>query len=200
MPASLLDDPRYVRRGTFIEGAYLFDAAFFGMNPREAEVTDPQHRVFLECAWEALEDAGYAAEPRPGPVGVYAGAGPNTYLHHNMLTNSEIVESVGGYQLMLASEKDYLASRVSYKLNLRGPSLSIQTACSTSLVAVAVACEHLIRGSCDMALAGGISLTFPAKSGYLYTEGMILSPDGHCRPFDARANGTRAAPEQASSS
>jgi acyl transferase domain-containing protein len=191
VPERLLNDPSYVKRGTFIEGAELFDAAFFGMNPREAEVTDPQQRVFLECAWEALEDAGYASALRPGPVGVYAGAGPNTYLVHHVLTNPEVMDTVGWYQLMLASEKDYLASRVSYKLNLRGPSLSVQTACSTSLVAVSLACEHLRRGLCDMALAGGVSLSFPAKSGYLYTEGMILSPDGHCRPFDARANGTR---------
>jgi acyl transferase domain-containing protein len=191
VPVSLLKDPNYVKRGTFIEGAECFDAAFFGMNPREAEVTDPQHRVFLECAWEALEDAGYAGDLRPSPVGVYAGAGPNTYLIHHVLTNLEVAESVGGYQLMLASEKDYLATRISYKLDLRGPSLSVQTACSTSLVAVSLACEQLRQGLCEMALAGGVCLTFPAKSGYLYTEGMILSPDGHCRPFDARANGTR---------
>ena len=123
VPAHLLKDPNYVKRGTFVEGAELFDAAFFGFNPREAAVTDPQQRVFLECAWEALEDAGYVGDRRPEPVGVYAGVGMNTYLIRNVLANPEVMEAVGGYQLMLASEKDYLATRVSYKLNLRGPSL-----------------------------------------------------------------------------
>jgi acyl transferase domain-containing protein len=192
VPAHLLKDPNYVKRGTFVEGAELFDAAFFGFNPREAAVTDPQQRVFLECAWEALEDAGYVGERRPEPVGVYAGAGMNTYLIRSVLANPEVMEAVGGFQLMLACEKDYLATRVSYKLNLRGPSLTIQTACSTSLVAVNLACEQLREGRCQMALAGGVSLPFPAKTGYLYTEGMIFSSDGRCRPFDARANGTRA--------
>ncbi len=188
---ALLSHPNYVRKGTFLKDADSFDAGFFGYNPREAEVIDPQHRVFLECAWEALEDAGYAGEARPRSVGVYAGTSINTYLFSQLLPNRALLETVGPYQLMLACDKDFLATRAAYKLNLKGPCLSIQTACSTALVAVQVACMSLISGQCDMALAGGVSLTFPANSGYLYTEGMILSPDGHCRPFDAKARGTR---------
>lgn len=184
--------PAYVRRGTFLERCDEFDAGFFGIAPREAQVLDPQHRVFLECAWEALEHAGYAVGALPESVGVYAGAGMNSYLFTQVLRNPALAEAVGGYQLMLGNDKDFLCTRVSYKLGLRGPSLSIQTACSTSLVAVQVACRALQRGECDMALAGGVSIPFPQRSGYLYQEGMIFSPDGHCRPFDAQARGTRA--------
>jgi len=191
VPAAFLENPNFVKRGTPFERADWFDAGFFGFNPREAEILDPQHRLFLECAWEALEDAGYCGDARPESIGVYAGASGNTYFLSNIVTNPEVAESVGGYQLMLANDKDFMATRVAYKLNLKGPSMSIQTACSTSLVAVQVACQALLARQCDMALAGGVSLTFPEKTGYLYSEGMILSPDGRCRPFDEEGRGIR---------
>jgi phthiocerol/phenolphthiocerol synthesis type-I polyketide synthase E len=182
--------PNYVRRSTALDGAADFDAGFFGMSPRDAQIVDPQHRIFLECAWEALENAGYAVGATDNAVGVYAGASMNTYLFQ-IMRDPALVESVGRYQLMLGNDKDFLCTRVSYKLNLKGPSLTIQTACSTSLVAVVTACQALNHGECDMALAGGVSVSVPERSGYLYEEGMIFSPDGHCRPFDANAQGTR---------
>jgi acyl transferase domain-containing protein len=187
---TLRTDPAYVRGGTVLEDADAFDAAYFGISPREAQILDPQHRILLECAVSAMEDAGYGAAT-DAVVGVYAGASMNTYLIAQILRDRALVDSVGGYQLMLGNDKDFLCTRVSYKLNLKGPSLTIQTACSTSLVAVATACQALTRGECDMALAGGVSVTFPQHSGYLYQEGMILSPDGRCRPFDLDARGTR---------
>ncbi len=191
VPAELLADPNYVKRGSLLDGADQFDAGFFGFNPREAEVIDPQQRVFLECAWEALEDAGYAGDTPLESTGVFAGSSLNTYLISHLLTNPAVNATVDGYPMMIASDKDFLATRVAYKLNLRGPAMTIQTACSTSLVAVNVACQQLLQGCCSMAMAGGVSIGFPEKSGYLYTEGMILSPDGHCRPFDARGRGIR---------
>jgi acyl transferase domain-containing protein len=188
----LRSNPLFVRKGTVLEGAELFDAAFFGLSPREAQIIDPQHRIFLECAWQAMEHAGYAPGTIDGAVGVYAGASMNTYALAKILRNKTLIDAVGGYQLMLGNDKDFLCTRVSYKLGLRGPSMTIQTACSTSLVAVEVACRALQSRECDMALAGGVSLNFPERSGYLYMDGMIMSPDGHCRPFDAAAAGTRA--------
>lgn len=182
----------YVKKGTVLEGADLFDAGFFGISPREAQILDPQQRIFLECAWEALEHAGYAAESTSHAVGVYAGASMNTYLLTQILRDPALIAAAGGYQLMLGNDKDFLCTRVSYKLDLRGPSVTIQTACSTSLVAVVMACRALTGGECDIALAGGVSLSFPQRAGYLYQEGMILSPDAHCRPFDVQAAGTRA--------
>jgi phthiocerol/phenolphthiocerol synthesis type-I polyketide synthase E len=191
VPVALRTHPHYVRRGT-VEQAEYFDAAFFGYSPREAQVMDPQQRVFLECSWQALEHAGYAPGDLGDAVGVYAGASMNSYVYSHLLRNPALAEAVGGYQIMLGNDKDFLCTRVSYKLGLRGPSITVQTACSTSLVAVQVACRALQRGECDMALAGGVSFTFPLGAGYLYQEGMILSPDGHCRPFDVNARGTRA--------
>ncbi len=185
-------NPQFVRRGTVLEGAELFDAGFFGLAPREAQIIDPQHRIFLECAWEALEHAGLSPDDREKSIGVYAGASMNTYLLAHILRDPALIEAVGGYQLMLGNDKDFLCTRVSYKLDLHGPSMTIQTACSTSLVAVEVACRALQMGECDIALAGGVSIGFPQRSGYLYQEGMIFSPDGRCRPFDAGAAGTRA--------
>ncbi len=185
---SLLADPAYVRAGGVIEGAELFDAAFFGVSPREAELMDPQHRIFLECAWHALEDAGYDAERHPGRIGLYAGVGINTYLHH---AGVEQVQALAGrYQAFIGNDKDFVPTRASYKLNLKGPSVNVQTACSTSLVALHLACQGLISGDCDMALAGGVAVRAPQTAGYLHEEGGISSPDGHCRAFDARAQGT----------
>ncbi|MDB9374691.1 type I polyketide synthase [Nodularia sphaerocarpa] len=185
----LLKHPNYIKRQAIIDNIEYFDADFFGFNPREAEIIDPQQRLFLECAWSALEDAGYNSENYPGAIGVYAGAGMNSYLF-NLVSNPEIQNQVSRYQLFLSNDKDFLTTRVSYKLNLRGPSLDIQTACSTSLVAVHVACQNLLSGECDIALAGGVSLA--KTTGYLYQEGGIYSPDGHCRAFDADAQGTIA--------
>lgn len=166
-------NPLFVRKGTTLETAELFDAGFFGVSPREAQILDPQHRIFLECAWEALENAGYAPGMPEKTVGVYGGASMNSYLFANISRDKAMIDAVGGYQLMLSNDKDFLCTRVSYKLDLRGPSMTIQTACSTSLVAVEVACRALRSGECDMALAGGVSVTFPQRAGYLYQEGMI---------------------------
>ena len=186
----LRKEPNYVRARGIINDADRFDAAFFGVNPREAEIMDPQQRVFLEVAWEALENAGYDPAAFNGLIGVYAGMNNNTYFANNVSTRQDLISHVGEFQVMVANEKDYLATRVSYKLNLKGPSVSVHTACSTSLVAVYQAFQSLITYQCDMALAGGISITVPQHSGYLYQEGAMLSSDGHCRPFDAQAQGT----------
>ncbi|MCC3418011.1 MAG: acyltransferase domain-containing protein [Microcoleus sp. PH2017_07_MST_O_A] len=188
---SVVRDPRYVKARAVLADIELFDASFFGLNPREAEITDPQHRFFLESAWQALENAGYNSETYEGAIGVYAGAGSfNTYFLNNLYPNRQLRESVGDFQLTIANEKDFLSTRVSYKLNLKGPSVTVQTACSTSLVAIGMACQSLLNYQCDMALAGGVSIGVNQKTGYFYKEGMILSPDGHCRAFDANAQGT----------
>ena len=185
--------PNFVKARAVLEDADLFDAAFFGMNPKEASLTDPQHRLFLECASEALENANCDASRFAGAIGVFAGMSTNTYLAHNLDVSPALtIGSNGEFQAMLGNEHDYLTSRVSYKLNLRGPSLNIQTACSTSLVAVSVACQHLLTYQCDLALAGAVSVSFPQKRGYSYQEGGIMSPDGHCRPFDVASAGTVA--------
>ena len=189
---ALLKHPNYVKAGSSLDGVEMFDAAFFGYSPREAEMMDPQQRLFLESAWQALEKAGYNPDSYTGRIGVYAGVGINRYLLSSLQPNSDLIESTGSYQTILGNDKDYLATRVSYKLNLRGPSLVVQTACSTSLVAVHLACQGLLTGECDMALAGGVSICVPQKTGYLYQEGGINSPDGHCRAFDAQAQGTVA--------
>ena len=186
----LAANPNYVNAKGVLPDAVMFDASFFGINPREAEVIDPQQRVFLECAWEALESSGYVPDSYSGTVGVFAGTAMNTYFLSNILGNQALLDAVGVYQIMLGSDKDFLPTRVSYKLNLKGPSVAVQTACSTSLVAVHSAYQALLNYQCDMALAGGVSITFPQTAGYLYQPGMILSPDGHCRAFDAKANGT----------
>ncbi len=187
--ASVLEQRNYVRATGLLDRVEEFDAGFFGFTPREAEITDPQQRLFLECAWEAIERAGYDAERYRGAIGVFAGAGMNGYLL-NLYTNREYAGAVGGMQTAIGNEKDHLATRVSYKMNLRGPSVSVQTACSTSLVAVHLACQSLLDGECDMALAGGVTISVPQKSGYVFQDGGILSPDGHCRAYDAKAGGT----------
>lgn len=184
-----LEHPQYVKSGGILENIDLFDANFFGINPQEAEILDPQQRLFLECAWEALETAGYDPQTYQGAIGIYAGTAINSYLL-NLYTNPHVFNSVSNYQLFLASDKDFLTTRVSYKLNLTGPSVDIQTACSTSLVAVHIACQSLLSGECDLALAGGVAIS--KQVGYTYQEGGIYSPDGHCRAFDAKAQGTVA--------
>lgn len=179
----------YVRMAGILPGYDQFDAGFFEMSPREAALTDPQHRVFLECAWEALEDAGLDPDQYPGLIGVYAGASFNSYLY-TVLWNSGYTGDPDDLGMLIGNEKDFLATRVSYKLNLRGPSLSVQTACSTSLVAVHLARQALLAGDCNIALAGGVAIRVPQVAGYMYQEGGIRSPDGHCRAFDSHANGT----------
>ncbi|MBT8332073.1 MAG: type I polyketide synthase, partial [Deltaproteobacteria bacterium] len=185
-----LTDPNYVKAGGVIEGAEFFDAQFFDFTPMEAQTMDPQHRIFLECAWEALEDAGYDASKYTGSIGIYAGVAVNTYLVNNLLSNHNLVESIDDMSATIASDKDHLTTRVSYKLNLKGPAIVVQTACSTSLVAVHLACQSLLSGECDIALGGGVSIKVPQKKGYYYLDGGIGSPDGHCRAFDAAAQGT----------
>ena len=188
VPAGLRKSPYFVSVAGVVEGSDRFDASFFGVNPREADVMDPQHRLFLECSWAALENAGYDPERYPGAVGVYAGSRLNFYAW-NVFSNPAIVRAAGELQAQIANEKDYLATRISYKLNLGGPSLTVQSACSTSLVAVHLACQGLLSGECDMALAGGVSIKVP-EVGYLATSGDVNAADGRVRPFDAKAKGT----------
>ncbi len=188
--SALLERPEYVRTNGVLANPARFDAAFFGYTPREAELLDVQQRVWLEIAWTAIEDAGYNPSALPGPCGVFAGSGLNTYLLNQLVANPAVVESAGGFSVMIANDKDHLATRAAYKLDLRGPAIAVQTACSTSLVAIHLAAQSLLAGECDVALAGGVSLRVPQSTGYLYQEGMILSPDGHCRAFDAGAAGT----------
>jgi acyl transferase domain-containing protein len=190
IPADELRRADYVPARAVLDEADRFDAGLFGYSPREAEIMDPQHRVFLECAWEALENAGYDPQSFSGRIGVYAGASMSTYLLFNLLPNPGLLAEVGSFQAMIGNDKDYLPTRVSYKLNLTGPSVLVQSACSTSLVAVHLACQSLLNGECEMALAGGISISFPQTRGYRYEQGAIFSPDGHCRAFDAEAQGT----------
>src|ERR1044071_6224769 len=188
----VFNSPDYVKAKAVLDDVEMFDASFFGFTPREADVMDPQYRLFLECCWEALENAGYDFEVHSGRIGVYAGSGMSTYLLFNLLSNPDIFESVGGLQVRLTNDKDFLTTHVSYKLNLQGPSVVVQTACSTSLVAVHLACQGLLDGECNMALAGGVTVGVPHRVGYTYRDGGIWSPDGHCRAFDAKAQGTIA--------
>jgi len=188
VPPEVLGDASYVKARAILEDIGLFDASFFGFSPREAEIMDPQHRFFLESAWEALENAGYSSDTYKGSIGVYAGSNLSNYLL-KLYTNLSMVKLVGEFRAMLANGEDYLTTLTSYKLNLKGPSISIQTACSTSLVAVHLACQGLLSGECDLALAGGVSIDLPQKAGYFYSEGGISSPDGHCRAFDQAAQG-----------
>ncbi|MEM9302262.1 MAG: beta-ketoacyl synthase N-terminal-like domain-containing protein [Pseudomonadota bacterium] len=182
-----LQDPAYVRVGGVMADPDCFDAAFFGYSPREAQLLDPQHRVFLECAWHALEHAGYDPARTPGAVGVFGGAGMNGHLLQ-LYANAALRAQASPYELYVANDKDFLATRVCYKLDLRGPGVSVQTACSSSLVAVHMACQSLIGGECDMALAGGVAIS--RQLGYQAVDGGIYSRTGHCRPFDADSDGT----------
>src|SRR3954452_12207051 len=185
-----LADPHYVRSVGKLRDVQHFDAGFFGYSPREAEMLEPGHRLFLECAWEALEDAGHVPGGGEGRVGVYAGAGSSGYAERHVMGNPELLASVGGFQALLASGKDFMATRASYKLDLRGPSLNVQTACSTALVAVHLAVQALLSGECEVALAGGATVLVPQDTGSPYAPGSISSPDGRCRAFDAQSAGT----------
>ena len=188
MSEDMVSDSNYVGAKGILDNAESFDADFFHYTPREAALLDPQCRVFLESAWKALEDAGYASMENDNNIGVFAGCALNTYLLQ--LASRGILQSYDDFDIMLNNDKDLLSTRVSYKLNLKGPSITVQTACSTSLVALHMACQSLLSGECDMALAGGVSIQFPLRQGYKYREGMIYSKSGYCKPFDENADGT----------
>lgn len=186
-----LADPDYVKASPVLDDVDKFDASFFGFSPRDASVMDPTHRLFLEVAWQAVEHAGYTALPEEGAVGVFAGAGAPLYMIENLRTNPDLMRSMGEFLVRhTGNDMNFLATRVSYEMDLRGPSMNVQTACSSALVSLHMACQSLARGECTMALAGGSTVLFPRDHGYLYKEGEILSPDGHCRPFDAKSAGT----------
>ena len=190
VPPELLHHPNYVKARGVLDDADLFDAGFWGYSPREAEFTDPQIRLFLESAWEVLESAGYDPEKFPGMIGVYAGMSFTSYMWQLAAEETE-GDSVSGFRILMGgAEKDHLATTVSYRLNLRGPSMNIQTACSTSLTAVHAAARAVMTYECDMALAGGATVSVPQRSGYMYEPGGIASSDGHCRSFDADASGS----------
>ncbi|MBV9653425.1 MAG: polyketide synthase, partial [Acetobacteraceae bacterium] len=188
--AEQLRDPAYVKASPILDGFDRFDAGFFGYSPREAALMDPQHRLALEVAWEAFEDAAIRPDPAV-PTGVFVGAGGvvTSYLVDRLAAAGELPGQTGSLA-HLGNDKDFLGTRISYKLDLRGPSLTVQTACSTSLVAVHLACQSLLSGECDLALAGAAAVRVPHHAGYLSRKGDILSPDGHCRAFDADAQGT----------
>ncbi|RVT68999.1 MULTISPECIES: type I polyketide synthase [Rhizobium/Agrobacterium group] len=185
----------YIRHGAPLMGLSYFDADFFGIMPREAALLDPQHRLFLESIWHAIEDAGYAVSSSEMTTGIYAGSGPNSYFARIVAGSHDfskegMLDTMSGFQAMLGNDKDYLATRAAHRLNLIGPAVNVQTACSTSLVSLHLACSGLHNGECDLALAGGVTAIIPDGAGYRHQEGMILSSDGHCRPFDAEASGT----------
>ncbi|MBL4605543.1 MAG: type I polyketide synthase, partial [Flavobacteriaceae bacterium] len=186
---STIQDPNYVKARGIVDGADLFDATFFGITPRDAEIMDPQHRIFLECAWHAFEDAGYDPEKTKARVGVFGGTGTAWYLN-SVTTNSEVAKNSSGTSIITATDRDYVATRVSYKLNLTGPSFTVQSACSTSMVAVVMGVNSLLSYQCDMVIAGGATVHLPEKDGYMYYEGGIESIDGVCRTFDKDASGT----------
>ena len=186
--AELIKNPGFVKARGIVDEVDQFDAGFFGYSNRDALLMDPQQRLFLQCAWEALEDAGYDPRSYRGLVGVYGGSTASSY--QNLLYANFGQLNADGLSIAIANELPFLTTRVSYKLDLKGPSCPVQTACSTSLVAVHLACQGLLNAECDMALAGGVSIRLPQEAGYFYQEEGILSPDGHCRSFEAGANGT----------
>ncbi len=190
VPEADLDDPGYVAARGVLDDPELFDAAFFGITPKEAAVMDPQHRLLLQTAWEALESGGLTTDAPFGRVGVFAGAGFNYYLLNRVLATPDVVRDQGLLSVVLGNEKDHLAAKIAYRLNLSGPAVAVQTACSTSLVAVHLACQSLRAGDSDVALAGGVCVPVPQQTGYLYEPSGILSADGACRPFDAEPGGT----------
>ena len=184
-------DPSYVKAQPVLRDFDRFDAGFFGLSPQDAAIMDPQHRVFLEVGWEALEDAGHTSDAFPGSIGVFATCGMNTYMMYNLVNNRRIMQSVGEWLVRhTGNDVNFLATRLSYAMSLTGPSMNVQTACSSALVAVHLACQSLLSGECDLALAGGCTIALPQRRGYFHKQGEILSPDGHCRAFDAEARGT----------
>ncbi len=190
IPDNLLQDPAYVKARGVINNADQFDPAFFGVNTKLSALMDPQQRIFLEIAWELLEQTGHLPSKYHYPIGVFAGSGGNTYLLNNLWHRADLIDNLGVMQVMTVNEKDYLSSRTAYHLDLKGPAVSVNSACSTSLLAIAKAVNSLRLRQCDAALAGGVAITSPINSGHLYQEGSMLSADGHCRPFDDDATGT----------
>jgi len=190
IPDDVRNDPNYVKARGIIGHADQFDAALFGITPTLAKLMDPQQRVFLEVCRDVLESSGYLVSKKHHRIGIFAGTGNNTYFQNNLQYHPEEIAKIGAFQVMLANEKDYIATRTAYQLDLKGPAVSLNTACSTSLVAIAQAVEAIRNGQCDMAIAGGVSITVPIKSGHRYEEGAMFSADGHTRPFDAEATGT----------
>lgn len=190
VPQEIKNNPNYVKARGIVSNVKGFDAAFFGITPASAELMDPQQRIFLEIAWEAIEGAGYVPAKYEGTIGVFAGVRYNTYYVNNVLPNTELIENIGSFQAITLNDKDYVASRTAYSLDLKGPAVNVQSACSTTLLAVAQAVQSIRNGQCDMALAGGATINSPVKVGHMYNEGAMLSNDGHCRPFDADAKGT----------
>ncbi len=187
----LLERPDYVPAAAPLDGFETFDADFFGLSPKEAAIMDPQHRQFLEVAWEAMEHAGHPPSKAKGPIGVYAGCGMGSYFYFNICSNHDLVNDVGMFLLRhTGNDKDFLATRVSHIFDMKGPSVNVQTACSTSLVATHYAAQALLTGECDIAIAGGVTIELPQNRGYIYKPGEVLSPDGHCHAFDHRAEGT----------
>lgn len=186
----LLDNPNYVRVGSFIKNDIrCFDAQFFDMSKKDVESLDPQQRLFLECTWEAVEHAGYNIQNNNLRIGVFGGSTLNTYLINNILSNKDVSKNISDFEIEM-NNKDHMVTRAAYKLNLHGPAVNVQCACSTSLMAVHLAIQSILNGECEIALAGGVALRFPYRVGYLYQEGNIHSISGHCRPFDSRADGT----------
>ncbi|WP_125720587.1 type I polyketide synthase [Pseudoalteromonas rubra] len=186
----LIDNPRFVAADAILDDVDRFDAPFFDFSPREAQLLDPQHRLFLESSWHALEHAGYVPNKVPGRVGVYAGSALSAYMFRNLKSNPGFIESVGTFKTMLANDKDFLATRVSYKFGFKGASLNVNTLCSSSAAAIAMACDSLVNYQNDVALAGGVSLQLTRNEAYFYQEGNIGAADGHCRAFDEKASGT----------
>lgn len=188
-PEDLINNPNMISARGFLADADMFDASFFGISPREAELVDPQHRVMLECAWEAMEHAGYEPSSYPGRVAILTSAGMNTYLAFNIMTHPGLIEEIGGFQLSIYNDKDFVPTRIAYSMNTHGPAIDIGTACSSSLVGVHMACQQLLTYQADMVLVGGVTVHFPQHNAYLHEGGSAYSPDGHCRPFDATPSG-----------
>jgi len=187
IPESQIKNPSYVKASPIISDPGMFDAGFFGYTPMEAKMMDPQHRILLECASEALEHSGYDSEKYTGRIGVFTGSAMNTYFMNKILHSKFVDEYI---PTLIGNDKDFISTRISYKLNLKGPSINVQTACSTSLVAVHLACQSLISEESDLVIAGAVSIRAPHKAGYICDGGGIVSPDAHVRAFDAKANGT----------
>jgi acyl transferase domain-containing protein len=189
MPIEVIRHPDLVAAKGILDDADLFDAAFFGISPREAELMDPQHRLLMECAWHALEDAGYDSNRFAGRIAAFTSTGLNTYLPFNICSHPGLAQKVGGFHLSICNDKDFVATRIAYAMNLKGASVNVSTACSSSLVSVHFACQHLLTHQCDLSLVGAVSVHFPQKVGHIYEPGAAYSPDGHCRPFDATPSG-----------
>lgn len=188
-PIEVIRHPDFIAAKGVLDDAEMFDAAFFGISPREAELMDPQHRLLMECAWHALEDAGYDSERYPGRISAFTSTGLNTYMAFNICSHPGLAQRVGGFHLSICNDKDFVATRIAYAMNLKGASLNVSTACSSSLVSVHFACQHLLTHQSDISIVGAVSVHFPQKVGHIYEAGAAYSPDGVCRPFDAAPSG-----------